>query len=102
MRHLVLLLIGIVFCLIFMPLYKIKTSFTFVSVTSARRYLMLIGYSPIGLYRVNNAGEFNSPFGKYKNPNIVNEPVIKAVSKYLNSDRIQISNGDYEVILRVI
>jgi DNA adenine methylase len=53
-----------------------------------------------GLYRVNNAGEFNSPFGKYKNPNIVNEPVIKAVSKYLNSPQIQISNGDYELILR--
>lgn len=55
-----------------------------------------------GLYRVNNAGEFNSPFGKYKNPNIVNEPVIKAVSKYLNSIQIQISNGDYEVILENI
>ena len=37
-----------------------------------------------------------------ENPNIVNEPVIKAVSKYLNSGRIQISNGDYEVILRDI
>ena len=53
-----------------------------------------------GLYRVNNAGEFNSPFGKYRNPNIVNEPVIRAVSKYLNSPQIQISNGDYELILR--
>lgn len=55
-----------------------------------------------GLYRVNNAGEFNSPFGKYKNPNIINEPVIKAVSKYLNLNKIQISNSDYEVILRDI
>lgn len=55
-----------------------------------------------GLYRVNNAGEFNSPFGKYKNPNIVNEPVIKAVSRYLNSARIQICNNDYEVILENI
>ncbi|ALJ26293.1 DNA adenine methylase [Porphyromonas gingivalis] len=55
-----------------------------------------------GLYRVNNAGEFNSPFGKYKNPNIVNEPVIKAVSKYLNTAKIQIFNGDYQTILKDI
>lgn len=53
-----------------------------------------------GLYRVNNAGEFNSPFGKYKNPNIINAPVIKAVSKYLNSAKIQILNKDYQDILR--
>jgi len=35
-----------------------------------------------GLYRVNRAGEFNAPFGRYKNPNIVNEPTLKAVNKY--------------------
>ena len=55
-----------------------------------------------GLYRVNNAGEFNSPFGKYKNPNIVNAPVIKAVSKFLNTSNIQILNGDYEECLNSI
>lgn len=55
-----------------------------------------------GLYRVNNAGEFNSPFGKYKNPNIINEPVIRAVSKYLNSANIQIFNKDYQEILKEI
>lgn len=48
-----------------------------------------------GLYRVNNSGEFNSPFGKYRNPNIVNEPVLRAVSGYLNSRSIQILHGDY-------
>jgi DNA adenine methylase len=53
-----------------------------------------------GLYRVNNAGEFNSPFGRYKNPNIVNEPVLRAVSLYLNSNNIQIANTDYEDILK--
>lgn len=55
-----------------------------------------------GLYRVNNAGEFNSPFGKYKHPNIINEPIIKAVSKYLKTANIQILNGDYEKALEDI
>ena len=53
-----------------------------------------------GLYRVNNAGEFNAPFGRYKNPNIVNEPILKAVHKYLNSNNVQILNADYSEILK--
>jgi DNA adenine methylase len=52
-----------------------------------------------GLYRVNNAGEFNSPFGNYKNPNIINEPILRAVSKYLNSNAVEILNEDYETVL---
>ena len=48
-----------------------------------------------GLYRVNNAGEFNVPFGAYRNPNIVNAPVIRAVSRYLNREDVTILNGDY-------
>lgn len=55
-----------------------------------------------GLYRVNNAGEFNSPFGRYKNPNIVNEPVLRAVNKYLNSNNLQIVSGDYTNILKEV
>jgi DNA adenine methylase len=50
-----------------------------------------------GLYRVNNSGEFNSPFGHYKNPNIVNEPVLKAVSSFLHDADVQILNVDYAV-----
>ncbi len=52
-----------------------------------------------GLFRVNNSGEFNSPFGNYKNPNIVNAPTLRAVSAYLNSANIQLSSGDYSEIL---
>ena len=55
-----------------------------------------------GLYRVNSLGEFNSPFGRYVQPNIVNEPVLRAVSKYLNTSDITILNGDYEKVLNVI
>lgn len=54
-----------------------------------------------GLYRVNNAGEFNAPFGRYKNPNIVNEPTLKAVSNYLNSNNIKILTGDYSEALKL-
>jgi DNA adenine methylase len=53
-----------------------------------------------GLYRVNSSGEFNSPFGKYKNPNIINEPTLRAVNHYLNTNDIQIINGDYLEILK--
>jgi DNA adenine methylase len=53
-----------------------------------------------GLYRVNNSGEFNSPFGKYKNPNIVNEPTLRVVSYYLNENDIQLCNTDYEEIMK--
>lgn len=52
-----------------------------------------------GLYRVNNSGEFNSPFGNYKNPNIINEPTLRAVSRYLNSANIRICDGDYANVL---
>ena len=52
-----------------------------------------------GLYRLNKSGDFNVPFGKYKNPNIINEPVIRAVSHYLNTNNIEIFNKDYLEIL---
>lgn len=52
-----------------------------------------------GLFRVNQAGEFNSPFGHYKNPNIVNEPVLRAVSKYFNNNNITFHNEDFSGVL---
>lgn len=55
-----------------------------------------------GLYRVNNAGEFNSPFGKYKNPNIVNTPILRAVSAYFNSSEITFSTADFELVLEQV
>ena len=55
-----------------------------------------------GLYRVNNAGEFNSPFGNYRNPNIINAPVLRAVSTYFNSADIHFTSVDYEEVLKKI
>jgi DNA adenine methylase len=55
-----------------------------------------------GLYRVNSLGEFNSPFGSYKNPNIVNETTIRAINKYFSSNEIDITNCDFEEAVRGI
>ncbi len=49
-----------------------------------------------GLFRVNSQGQFNSPFGRYKNPNIVNEETLRAVSKYFNSADITFKCCDFE------
>lgn len=48
-----------------------------------------------GLFRVNSQGQFNVPFGKYKNPNIVNEIVLRAVHQYLVNNEVEILNGDF-------
>ena len=52
-----------------------------------------------GLFRVNTAGEFNSPFGHYKNPTIVNAPVLRAVNKYFQANTIEFCNEDFATIL---
>lgn len=52
-----------------------------------------------GLFRVNASGEFNSPFGYYKNPNIVNEPVLHAVNKYFKNNDISFYSEDFEQVL---
>ncbi|MBQ6159489.1 MAG: DNA adenine methylase [Oscillospiraceae bacterium] len=53
-----------------------------------------------GLFRVNAAGEFNSPFGNYKNPNIVNAPTLRAVNKYLSAPGIQLFSEDFEATMK--
>lgn len=55
-----------------------------------------------GLYRVNSKGQFNAPFGKYKNPKIVNETVIYSMSKYFNNNNIKILNDDYKQALKYL
>lgn len=69
-------------------------------IKKASRILYLNKTCYNGLYRVNGAGEFNVPFGKYKNPNIVNEITLRAVSKYLNNHEVKILNKDFVEIFK--
>jgi len=46
-----------------------------------------------GLYRVNSKGEYNVPFGKYKNPLICDKENLLLISKVLN--KVEILHGDY-------
>jgi DNA adenine methylase len=48
-----------------------------------------------GLFRVNSRGQFNVPFGDYTNPKIIEEPVIRSISEYLNSAKIEILQVDF-------
>ena len=68
-------------------------------VEKAARILYLNKTCYNGLFRVNSAGEFNSPFGYYRNPNIVNAPTLLAVSNYLNTATVHLTSYDYAEIL---
>lgn len=70
------------------------------SVEKAARILYLNKTCYNGLYRVNAAGQFNTPFGKYKNPSIYDAEAIRAMSKYLQRKSISIRQGDYRLALK--
>ncbi len=59
-------------------------------------YLNKTGYN--GLWRVNRQGRHNVPFGRYKNPKIVDEPNLYLVSKTLK--KAKIICGDFSLILK--
>ncbi len=50
-----------------------------------------------GLYRVNKQGQFNVPYGKYKNPKICDEDGLRAASVALK--KADILCGDYLLVL---
>ena len=52
-----------------------------------------------GIFRVNARGEFNTPFGCYKDPSIVNEPVLRAINDYLKNSDVSIFSEDFEKTL---
>ena len=51
-----------------------------------------------GLYRENRAGQFNVPFGRYKNPAICDEPNLRAASEVLQG--VDISRRPFTSVLQ--
>jgi len=52
-----------------------------------------------GLYRVNSKGHFNTPFGDYKNPRIIDREGLTALHRYLNDNDVQLHAEGYDVAL---
>jgi DNA adenine methylase len=61
--------------------------------TQAARLIYLNRTAFNGIYRVNRAGQFNVPFGNYKNPTICNDARLRAVSKRLETVSLEV--GDF-------
>ena len=75
---------------------------TLSNIEKAARIIYLNKTCYNGLFRVNLAGEFNTPFGKYKNPKILDEVALRAVSQYLNKSKVRLLNEDFEASLKGI
>jgi len=72
---------------------------TLAAVEKAARIIYLNKTCYNGLYRVNSQGMFNVPYGRYTNPAICDEPVLRAIHRYLRHDdtEINIMHGDFAV-----
>ena len=68
-------------------------------VERAARILYLNKTCYNGLYRVNSSGYFNTPYGRYQHPQIVNEPALRQLADYLHRD-VTLLCGDYTQALR--
>ena len=62
---------------------RAQTTSGMTDVERAARFIFLNRTCFNGLWRVNSGGQFNVPFGKYKNPRIVHEDALRAASRAL-------------------
>ena len=70
------------------------------NVKKASRFIYLNRTCFNGMYRVNSKGEFNVPFGHYKNPRILDENNLINCSNLLQ--RTEIKHADFSEILKKV
>lgn len=70
------------------------------AIQKASRFIYLNRTCFNGMYRVNSKGEFNVPFGNYKNPRIIDENNLINCSNLLQ--KTEIKNADFSEILNCV
>jgi len=78
--------------------YKIRQEEPTNKVEKTARFIYLNRTAYNGLYRVNSKGKFNAPFGKYKNPKILDKKNLRAVSKALKG--VKLLSTDFEKAIK--
>ena len=64
-------------------------------VERAARILYMLRVDFNGLYRINSKNQFNVPYGRYKNPKIVDVDLLYQISEYLNENDVEILQTDF-------
>ena len=77
----------------FNPMRAASTAYT-PELAAMLIYLNRTGFN--GLFRVNRAGEFNVPVGRYANPRIVDEAHLRQVAAALRSRGVTLVQGSFE------
>jgi DNA adenine methylase len=77
--------------------YDVRNSYTGTDLEKAARFIYLNKTCFNGLYRVNSQGKFNVPVGKYKNPGICQEEILKLASESLK--KVEIKQASFEKVL---
>ena len=71
------------------------------ALSRASRFLYLNKTAYNGLYRVNSRGEFNVPFGRYRNPQLVGANNLRNCSRFLQDVNLSLIDSFEETLGRI-